>query len=284
MRDEAFPDLLFDQHQDGVLVITINRPHTLNATDEVLHRQLADVWREVSRDPAVRVAVITGAGRAFSAGGDLGMIEAATGDFTGVTMLMREARDLVQGLIDCEKPVVSAINGTAVGAGLVIGLLADISIIAEDARFTDGHLRLGVAAGDHAALLWPLLCGLAKAKYYLLTSEFIDGREAERIGLVSKCVPADRLMDEAVAVAARLADGPQMALRWTKRALNGWLQAGNPLFEASLGYEMLSFLGEEAAEGVRALREKRKPDFRAHQGRAPALALPSPEGDQPDRA
>jgi enoyl-CoA hydratase len=281
---EKFPDLLFDQRQDGVLVITINRPETLNATDASLHRQLADVWREVSRDPAVRVAVITGAGRAFSAGGDLDMIEAAAGDFTGVTMLMREGRDLVQGLIDCEKPVISAINGVAVGAGLVVGLMADISIIAEDARFTDGHLRLGVAAGDHAALLWPLLCGLAKAKYYLLTSEFIDGREAERIGLVSKCVPADGLMDEALRVATRLADGPQMALRWTKLALNGWLRANSPVFEASLGYEMLSFLGEEAAEGVRALREKRKPDFRGHQGHAPALPLPSPAGGLPDPA
>jgi enoyl-CoA hydratase len=276
MWHDAFPDLLFDQRPDGVLVITINRPDTLNATDEVLHRQLADVWREVSRDPDVRVAVVTGAGSAFSAGGDLGMIEASTGDFAGATMLMREARDLVQGVIDCEKPIVSAINGVAVGAGLVLGLMADISIIAEEARFTDGHLRLGVAAGDHAAMLWPLLCGMAKAKYYLLTSEFIDGKEAERIGLVSKCVPAERLMEEALAVATRLADGPQMALRWTKRALNGWLEIGGPIFEASLGFEMLSFLGEEAAEGVRALREKRRPDFRAHQGKAVSLPVPAP--------
>jgi enoyl-CoA hydratase len=271
---ESFPDLLLDQRPDGVLVITMNRPETLNATDEALHRQLADVWREVSRDPEVRVAVITGAGTAFSAGGDLRMIEAAVGEFAGASMLMREARDLVQGILDCEKPIISAINGVAVGAGLVVGLMADISIIAEEARFTDGHLRLGVAAGDHAAMLWPLLCGMAKAKYYLLTSEFIDGREAERIGLVSKCVPGDRLMDEALRVAVRLADGPQMALRWTKRALNGWLQASSPIFEASLGLEMLSFLGEEAAEGVAALREKRRPDFRAHQGAAPTLPVP----------
>jgi enoyl-CoA hydratase len=271
---DDFPDLLFDQRDDGVLVIVINRPDTLNATDAALHRQLADVWRAVSRDPAVRVAVITGAGTAFCAGGDLRMIEEAVGDFAGSAMLMREARDLVQGLVDCEKPIVSAINGVAVGAGLVVGLMADISIIAEEARFTDGHIRLGVAAGDHAAMLWPLLCGLAKARYYLLTSEFIDGREAERIGLVSRCVPAESLMDEAMRVATRLADGPQMALRWTKRALNGWLELGSPIFEASLGLEMLSFMGEEAAEGVRALREKRRPDFRSHQGRAPELEIP----------
>jgi enoyl-CoA hydratase len=274
---DAFPDLLFDQRPDGVLVIVINRPETLNATDEVLHRQLADVWREVSRDPAVRVAVITGAGSAFSAGGDLDMIKASAGNFAGASMLMREARDLVQALIDCEKPVISAINGVAVGAGLVTALMADISIIAEDARFTDGHLRLGVAAGDHAAMVWPLLCGMAKAKYYLLTSEFIDGREAERIGLVSKCVPAEDLMDEALAVAVKLANGPQMALRWTKRALNGWYQIGSPIFEASLGFEMLSFLGEDAAEGVSALLEKRRPDFRASGDRAHSLKVPMPD-------
>jgi enoyl-CoA hydratase len=274
---DDFPDLLFDQRSDGVLVIVINRPATLNATDAALHRQLADVWRAVSRDPAVRVAVITGAGTAFCAGGDLRMIEEAVGDFAGSAMLMREARDLVQGLVDCEKPIISAINGVAVGAGLVVGLMADISIIAEDARFTDGHLRLGVAAGDHAAMLWPLLCSLAKARYYLLTSEFIDGREAERIGMVSKCVPAESLMDEALRVATKLADGPQMALRWTKRALNGWLQLSSPIFEASLGFEMLSFMGEDAAEGVRALREKRRPDFRSHEGRAASLEIPTPD-------
>jgi enoyl-CoA hydratase len=273
---DDFPDLKFDQRDDGVLVIVINKPDSMNATDESLHRQLADVWREVSRDTAVRVAVITGAGSAFSAGGDLEMIESAVGDFAGASMLMREARDLVQGITDCEKPIISTINGVAVGAGLVVGLMADISIMSEDARFTDGHLRLGVAAGDHAALLWPLLCGLAKARYYLLTSEFVDGREAERIGLVSRCVPADDLMDEALRVATKLADGPQMALRWTKKAINGWLDLAGPIFEASLGYEMLCFMGEEAAEGVRALRQKRRPDFRAHQGRAVDLEIPRP--------
>jgi enoyl-CoA hydratase len=273
---DDFPDLKFDQRDDGVLVIVINKPDSMNATDESLHRQLADVWREVSRDTAVRVAVITGAGSAFSAGGDLEMIESAVGDFAGASMLMREARDLVQGITDCEKPIISTINGVAVGAGLVVGLMADISIMSEDARFTDGHLRLGVAAGDHAALLWPLLCGLAKARYYLLTSEFVDGREAERIGLVSRCVPADDLMGEALRVATKLADGPQMALRWTKKAINGWLDLAGPIFEASLGYEMLCFMGEEAAEGVRALRQKRRPDFRAHQGRAVDLEIPRP--------
>jgi enoyl-CoA hydratase len=157
--------------------------------------------------------------------------------------------------------VISAINGVAVGAGLAVALMADISIIDEAARFTDGHLRLGVAAGDHAVAIWPLLCGMAKAKYYLLTSEFIDGREAERIGLVSKAVPAADVVPTAMAIATKLALGPQDATRYTKRALNHWLRQALPAFEASLAYEMLNFLGPDAAEGLSALQQKRSPEF-----------------------
>ena len=153
---------------------------------------------------------------------------------------------------------VSAINGVAVGAGLAVALMADISIIAEDARFTDGHLRLGVAAGDHANIIWPLLCGLAKAKYYLITSDFIDGKTADEIGLVSKSVPADQLMDEALGVADRIAKGPQDAARWTKRALNLWVTQAAPAFDASLAFEMLNFMGHDAAAGAAAIRNKMK--------------------------
>jgi enoyl-CoA hydratase len=164
-------------------------------------------------------------------------------------------------MINLDKPVVSAINGVAVGAGLVVALLADVSIIAETARLTDGHTRLGVAAGDHAAIIWPLLCGMAKAKYYLLTCDFIDGSEAERIGLVSLCVPLDQLMVRAAEVADRLAGGAQHAVRYTKRALNNWLRQAGPIFDQSLALEMLSFGHEDVREGVRALREKRSPRF-----------------------
>jgi enoyl-CoA hydratase len=183
------------------------------------------------------------------------------GDYAQTAVVMREAADLVRTMVDCEKPIVSAINGVAVGAGLATALMADVSIIAEDARLTDGHVRLGVAAGDHAAIVWPLLCGMAKAKYYLLTADFLDGREAERIGLVSRAVPADEVLPTALDVAERLAIGPQDAVRFTKRALNLWLHQAMPAFEASLGYEMLNFLGADAAEGVAALRDKRPPAF-----------------------
>jgi enoyl-CoA hydratase len=178
-----------------------------------------------------------------------------------MTPVIREAADLVYNAMRCPKPVISAINGVAVGAGLVVALLSDISIMAEDARITDGHTRLGVAAGDHANIIWPLLCGMAKAKYYLLTCDFIDGKEAERIGLVSLAVPREELMDRAMAVAANLASGAQWAIRWTKRSLNLWLEQAVPAFEASLGYEMIGFFGPDVKEGSAAIKEKREPVY-----------------------
>jgi enoyl-CoA hydratase/carnithine racemase len=253
--------LLFERRPHGVLLITINRPDRLNATDTVLHSELCRVWPEVSADAETHVAVITGAGRAFSAGGDLAMVQQQVKSFPRVAAVMKEAGDLVYNIINCEKPVISAINGVAVGAGLAVALMADISIMAEEARITDGHIRLGVGAGDHAAIIWPLLCGMAKAKYYLLTAEFIDGREAERIGLVSRCVPGDRLMTAALEVAEKLATGPQLAIRWTKRALNNWLRTAGPIFDTSLALEMLSFFDEDVVEGAAAILEKRPPKF-----------------------
>jgi enoyl-CoA hydratase len=207
------------------------------------------------------VAVVTGAGRAFSAGGDLQLVEDAYQNFDEIVRILDEARDLVYNMFRCSKPIISAINGPAVGAGLVVALLADISIAAEGARLADGHVRMGVAAGDHAAIIWPLLCGLAKAKYYLMTSAFVSGREAERMGLVSLCVPDDELLEKAMAIATDLANGPRQAIRFTKRALNQWpLQAG-PIFDHSLALEMLGFFSEDMIAGLEGLRNKRPPDF-----------------------
>jgi enoyl-CoA hydratase len=253
--------LRFDRRPDGVLVITIDRPQRMNATDERLHSELAYVWRDVARDAQSAVAVVTGAGEAFSAGGDLEMIQRMAGDYRRVAAMAREAADLVLSMLECEKPIVSAINGTAVGAGLAVALMADVSVIGKGVRLSDGHLRLGVAAGDHAALLWPLLCGMAKAKYYLLTADFIDGAEAERIGLVSRCVPDEQVLDTALEVAMRIATGPQHAARWTKRTLNHWLRCAVPAFDASVAYEMLTFLGEDVGEGALAIAERRQPRF-----------------------
>ena len=256
-----YKHLTFERRAHGVLLVTINRPEVLNATNDRLHWELTQVWLTFDRDAAARVAVVTGAGRAFSAGGDLDMVDANARDPKRLARTVHEASDIVYNMINTDKPIVSAINGVAVGAGLVVALLADISIMSETARVTDGHTRLGVVAGDHAAIVWPLLCGMAKAKYYLLTSDFIDGREAERIGLVSRCVPADQLMPTALEVADRLALGAQQAIRWTKRSLNNWLRQAGPIFDQSIALEMLTFMDEDVREGLAAIREKRAPRF-----------------------
>jgi enoyl-CoA hydratase len=253
--------LQFERRGAGILLITLNRPEKYNAADEQMHGELARVWRDVSADEQTRVAVVTGAGSAFSAGGDLAMVERMAGDHARVGHMLREMSDLVYNMVDCEKPIVSAINGVAVGAGLVVALLADISICAEDARLGDGHVKLGVAAGDHAAILWPLLCGMAKARYYLLTGEMVTGAEAERIGLVAIALPRGRVLDEALRIADGLAAGSQPAIRWTKRALANWLRSAGPIFDQSAAYEMLTFMGPDVVEGAAALREKRPPRF-----------------------
>ncbi len=257
----AFEHLRFERRTDSVLVVTIDRPDVLNAANERLHRELSEVWRVIDHDDRVAVSVVTGAGRAFSAGGDLEMVERMTRDHATVLEQWHDAGALVDSMLASVKPIVAAVNGVAVGAGLAVALLADVSIVGESARLSDGHARLGVAAGDHAALLWPLLCGMAKAKYYLLTADFVDGPEAERIGLVTRCVPDDEVFEAAVAVASRLAAGSRSATQWTKRVLNRWLAQAAPTFGESLALEMLGFLGPDAAEGVRAVRERRDPQF-----------------------
>ncbi len=259
-RYEQFPGLAFDRPDDGVLRITLDAPG-LNAVDRRVHRELADVWLAVDRDPDTRVAVLRGAGRALSAGGDFELLGDMIDDYGARTLVLREARDLVFNVINCSKPIVSAIHGPAVGAGLVAAVLADVSVAGRNARIIDGHTRLGVAAGDHAAICWPLLCGMAKAKYYLLTCEPLSGEEAERIGLVSLCVDDEEVQDRALEVAANLAAGSQSAIRWTKHSLNNWYRDHSSIFDASWGLEFYGFGGPDVAEGLASHREKRSPRF-----------------------
>jgi enoyl-CoA hydratase len=258
---DEFQTLAFDWPSDGVLRIRLNRPERRNALDARGHRELAEIWRAVDADDRVRSVVLAANGPMFSVGGDFEVVEEAIRDFETRKRVWREARDLVANIVNCSKPIVSAIHGTAVGAGLVAAVLADLSIAAKDARLVDGHTRLGVAAGDHAAIIWPLLCGMAKAKYYLMLCEPLTGEEADRIGLISLSVPADELQQHAVSLAARLAAGAPSAISWTKYALNNWLRQAWPIFDASLALEMLGFGGPEIKEGLTSFREKRPPQF-----------------------
>ena len=246
---------------DGVLQIVLRGHGRANALDAVIHREMAEIWRDVDADPAIRVAIVRGPGDAFAAGGDIGMVATMGTDWEKMAGGWKEARDIVYNIINCSKPVISAIKGGAAGAGLAVAMLADISIAGRSAKIVDGHTKLGVAAGDHAAMIWPLLCGMAKAKYYLLLCESVSGEEAERIGLVSMCVDDDKVYDTALEVAKKLAAGAQSSIRWTKYSLNNWLRTAGPIFDASLALESLCFSGPEVVEGIAAFTEKRAPAF-----------------------
>ena len=253
--------LKFARPRPRILEVILSNPGKLNALNETGHRELADVWRDIDRDPETSVVLLRGEGGVFSAGGDFDMIKQMSDDWAVRSRIWKEASDLVYNVINCSKIVVAAIEGPCVGAGLAAAMVSDVTIAGRRARIIDGHTRLGVAAGDHAAIIWPLLCGMAKSKYYLLTCEPLTGEEAERIGLISKVVDDDKVVETALQVAERLADGPQAALRWTKHALNNWLRLAGPTFDASLALEFLGFSGPELREGVAAHTEKRRPRF-----------------------
>jgi len=259
---EGYPSLELDRPAPHVLRLTLRAPGRLNAVDAAAHRELAAVWRTIGGDDETRAVLVRGADGAFSAGGDLDLVLDIAHDPATRLRVFQEARDLVYNVIECPKPIVSAMAGPAVGAGLAVGLLADVSLATPSTRIVDGHTKLGVAAGDHAVIVWPLLCGLAKAKYHLLLCEPVDGVEAERLGLVSLCVPEEELEERALELALRLAAGSQPAIRHTKLALNNWLRLAGPSFDASLALEFLDLTGGDVEEGVAAVREKRTPRFR----------------------
>ena len=262
-RYARFANLRVDgPDEDGVIELVLDAPN-LNAVTEEAHADLAEIWREFDADPQVKAVLLRGEGKGFSAGGSFDMVERLSTDFEARTRTMREARALVYNIIDCSKPVVSAIHGPAVGAGLVAAVLADVSVVTKTAKIIDGHTRLGVAAGDHAAVCWPLLCGMAKAKYYLMTCRPLSGQEAERIGLVSLCVDEnDDLLPTARQVAHELATGAPMAISFTKQALNNWYrQVAGSIFDSSLALEFYAFGGPEVREGLASHRERRKPNF-----------------------
>ncbi|MFM0176324.1 enoyl-CoA hydratase/isomerase family protein [Paraburkholderia sediminicola] len=260
---DRYKSLKFDRPHPRVIRITLTSQMKLGVMDPDMHRELSEVWRDVDADEAVSAIIITGQGKTFSAGGDLKHELKVAVDYDLRMQAMKETRDLVYNMLHCSKPIVSAIRGWAVGAGLAAGLLADVSIAAEDANFMDGHTKIGVAAGDCAMIIWPLLVSMAKAKYYLLCCERLTGKEAERIGLVSLTVPDEEVAEKAEQVAVSLANGAPAAIRWTKYSLNSWIKNAGPIFDASVAYEFMGFAGREGLEGMSAFLEKRPPEFPA---------------------
>lgn len=257
---DRYRRLVCDRPHPKVLRVTLTNGK-MNAADALMQEELLTIWRDIDRDTSVHAVIVTGAGKVFSAGGDFGMVQDAIDSFEVRARGFKEARDLVMSIVDCSKPIVSAMRGVAVGQGLVVGMMSDISIATKDCRLIDGHTRLGVAAGDHSVMLWPLLCGMAKAKYYLLLCDPISGAEAERVGLVSLAVEDSDLDAKAVEVATRLAEGAPNAIRWTKYSLNNWLRMMGPTFDTSLALEFMGFTGPDVKEGLASHVEKRKPAF-----------------------
>ena len=254
-------DFIVEIDSDGIAHVILGQPGRMPATGAKGHGEIAGIWRILAEAPDVRSVLIRSVGKGFCAGGSPELTEELSQSEAARGRVMREVREIVQGMLDCDKPIVSAINGAAAGAGAALALLADVSIAARDAKILDAHTRIGVAAGDHAAVIWPLLCGIAKAKYYLLLCEALSGEEAERIGLVSLCVDRSALDATAIDIARRLAMGSPSALGFTKRTLNHWLRAAWPAFEHSVALEMMGFASNDAREGLRALKEKRPPHF-----------------------
>lgn len=245
--------------------VTLNRPETRNQIDRQFHHELQDVWRDLAEDPDINAILLTGAGKYFSVGGNVkGMTERPGGDVfaEGEMIEPRSARKIVQNILDCEIPIVCAINGDCIGLAATVALFCDITVCAEDARIADPHVKIGLVAGDGGAVIWPMLVGPNRAKEFLMRGNLINGADAERMGLVNYALPADRVLEKARALAQELADGPTWAIRWTKLAVNKSVKDQvNLIMDASFALEMATFRTEDHREAVRAFAEKRKPRF-----------------------
>ena len=262
MPDYSRYQLLQVEEANGVATVTLNRPESLNAFNEDLHTEVEDVFLDLAGDPAVKAIILTGAGRAFSAGGDIREMAQCAAE--GRTIISLEAgRRIINNLLMIEVPIIAAINGDAMGLGATVALFCDIALAATTARIGDPHVRVGLVAGDGGAVIWPLLLSLHRAKYYLLTGDLIPALEAERMGLIFRAVPPDELMPAATELAQRLANGPPFALRGTKVAVNKLLrERTNLILDTSLGLEFLSMATEDHREATHAFIEKRVPHFK----------------------
>jgi len=251
---------------DKVAVLTINRPESLNAINQQLHTELEDIFGDLTRDDDFNAIVFTGAGnRAFCAGGDVKGMDAREFEPLKARVPLRNAKRLIQNMIEVEQPIIAAVNGDAVGLGATLALFCDVIIASEKARIGDPHVKVGLVAGDGGAVIWPLLCGLAKAKEYLMTGDLMPAAEAERIGLINHVVPQDEVMPKSMELAHRLANGPTRAIRWTKLSCNKRLRDEvNLVLEASLAVETLSMLTEDHKEATRAFVEKRAPQYKGY--------------------
>lgn len=263
MDYSRYQTLLIEKDDEGVAVVTLNRPEKRNAVSMQMHKELEDIFADLTNDDEVRSIVLTGAGSAFCAGGDVEGMD--TGEFkpAGARVPFHMVRHLIANLLEVEQPIVAAVNGDGAGLGATIPLFCDIIVMAEDARLADTHVRMGLVAGDGGVVIWPWLVGMARAKEYLLTGQWIDGKEAERIGLVNYAVPQAEVLPRAMEIARRLALGAPMAIRWTKYSMNKILRDHvNLALDSSMFLEAITMGSEDLKEAAQAFFEKRKPLFK----------------------
>lgn len=264
MKHELLPEFttLHTERVGDVLRVTIAHPTSpLNAVDDVLHEDLAALFRALRRETQARCVLLTGQGRAFSAGGDFGWFPKLQ-DPEVLETVRRDGKQMIWDLLDVEVPIVCAVNGPAVGLGASLALLCDVIFAADGASFADPHVRVGIVAGDGGVAIWPLVLGPARAKQYLLTGDALTAAEAERLGLINFVVPSADLQDRAMAFAQRLAAGAPLAVRYTKLSVNKLVKdALNVAFDTSTALEVVTFRSEDHREALAAIQEKRPPRF-----------------------
>jgi enoyl-CoA hydratase len=261
MSYDGYTSMTFERLGDVLRVTIANPRNKVNAVDGEMHVELVRLFEELKSEQAARAVILTGSGRAFSAGGDFAWMSSTGPD--DLYELRREGKQIVWNLLDVELPIVAAINGPAVGLGATLALLCDAIFIAETATIADPHVHVGIVAGDGGAVVWPLAMGPVRAKRYLLTGDPLSAAEAERLGLVNAVVAQDQLQEEAFAFAKRLAAGAPLAVRYTKLAVNQLLkQAMATAFDYSTALELVTFVSADHVEALRALKEKQTPKFK----------------------
>ncbi len=262
MIDQKNYDTITIEKNDGIAVLALNRPERLNAVSADMHSELTTLFRDVDADADILVAVLTGAGRGFCSGGDFSPDRDPNAPRKSGLTTMQEARRIVDGMLDMEKPIIAAVNGAAIGLGATIALFCDVVIAAKTARFGDTHVKMGITAGDGGGVIWPLLIGVNRAKYMLMTGDLISADEAYEMGLVNKVVEEDESLAEALKLARRLADGPPYAIQSTKVSINKLVkELSNLVLPLSLAMEEISMTKEDHREAVKAFQEKRQPRF-----------------------
>lgn len=256
------------EKQGRLAIVTLNRPDHRNALHMDAHAELERIWGDLAQDEEVYAIVLTGAGRSFSAGGDIKSMVARAGTVEGLKYTLKvpaATRRMFQNILDVPQPIIAAVNGDAVGLGATLVLFADISIIAESAKFGDTHTKVGLVAGDGGTAVWPLLIGPSRAKEFLMRSLVVSGAEAHRLNLVNHALPTEQVLPKALEIAEELAQMPIWAVRWTKLSVNKWLKEQlNLILDASVAFEMLSMNSHDHAEAARAFAEKRKPDYKGY--------------------